>query len=148
MRKCAIAVLFLSSLWGCMPPPPGPVTREAEDIQVQAESYLGVPYRYGGTSRRGMDCSGLVFRLWQDVYGRHVPHSVRQLYRLGKPLMPSQAQTGDLVFFAEPGSREPNHVGVVLDGGRFIHASVKKGVIIDRMDSPYYRKRFVGVRRL
>ena len=111
-----------------------------------ARAQLGVGYRYGGEDRRGFDCSGLV----QHVFRRHgldLPRNSRQQYRLGRPVPPDQMQPGDLVFFAGSDGRV-NHVGIWSGRGHFIHASRSRGVVEDDAKSPWFRRRFVGARRL
>ena len=117
------------------------------ELKRVAHTYLGVPYRYGGIDRSGMDCSGLVVRIFRDVYGTRLPHSTKELYKKGKPVSKRMLETGDLVFFREPGNVQPNHIGIFLEKGKFIHASGSKGVIISKLSTRYYRKRFIGAKR-
>ncbi len=125
-----------------------PGTGKQIRLQEHAQSFIGIPYRYGGTSRRGMDCSGFVIRIFLDVYGMRLPHKTSALYRKGVRVTVRSLRTGDLVFFQDPGKAEPSHVGVYLGDGRFIHASSSSGVIISGLTEKYYRTRFVGARRI
>ena len=111
-----------------------------------ALSYLGTPYRYGGETPAGMDCSGLVFRVFED-HSLTVPRVSRDQYGLGRGVEPQRLQAGDLVFFADTKGRV-NHVGICLDRRRFVHASSSRGVVEDSLDSDYFRERFVGGRRI
>jgi cell wall-associated NlpC family hydrolase len=116
-------------------------------IARTALTFRGVPYRSGGTGPEGFDCSGLV----QYVMAQHglgVPRVVEDQARLGHEVDADRIQPGDLIFFAV-GSRRPSHVGIAIDGERFVHAP-KSGhhVRIDALSSPYWRDRHVETRRL
>lgn len=137
-----------------IPVPPAAFARSAAagtaawDLIQRARRYLGVPYRWGGESPAGMDCSGLVHR----VFAPYLPGVGRltsyDYFRLGRPVRPEAILPGDLVFFTtdEPG---PSHVGIFIGAGLFIHASsAAGGVTITSLDDPLYRGRFLGVRRL
>ncbi len=112
-----------------------------------ALGYRGVRYRYGGITTRGLDCSGLVFRVLQN-HGIKAPHNSRALYKLGKAIARGNLRSGDLVFFHTRG-RGISHVGMYIGNGKFVHASSSKGrVRVDRLDDGYYARRYVGARRV
>ena len=112
-----------------------------------ALEYRGVRYRYGGITTRGMDCSGLVYRVL-NTHGISAPHNSRALYRLGKSVARKDLEAGDLVFFHTRG-RGISHVGIYIGDGKFVHASSGKGrVRVDRLDEGYYARRYVGARRV
>jgi len=112
-----------------------------------ALKYRGVRYRYGGVTTRGMDCSGLVYRVLSS-HGIAAPHNSRALYRLGKAIARKDLRSGDLVFFHTRG-RGISHVGMYIGGGKFVHASSGKGrVRVDQLDEGYYARRYVGARRV
>jgi cell wall-associated NlpC family hydrolase len=117
-------------------------------LQKIAESYLGVPYRYGGDSRRGMDCSGYVTRVYRELNRARLPRTSRQLYKLGTRVTRANARAGDLVFFRSGMFNRVNHVGVYIRDGKFIHASSSRGVIYSSLDSQWYKAHFAGIRRL
>lgn len=115
-------------------------------LQV-AQRYLGRPYRYGGSSSRGFDCSGFALHVYQRV-GIKLPHSSGAQARVGKPVPRHQLQPGDLVFFRTRGSRI-SHVGIYIGNGKFIHASSARGrVRIDSLNEGYYKRRYAGARRV
>jgi len=136
-----------------VPGAPAAATESAEpgepqhDFVETALEYQGVRYRYGGMTTRGMDCSGLVAR----VLGRHgidAPRTSRALYGIGTPVSKADLEPGDLVFFSTVRAGV-SHVGIYIGGNRFIHASSRGGgVRIDRLDTGYYRQRYVGARRV
>lgn len=112
-----------------------------------ARTMLNVPYRFGGSTLRGIDCSAYVQRVFRllDV---QIPRTAREQYTIGARISPGDIQIGDLVFFRTYASF-PSHVGIYIGENLFIHASsMVHRVTIDSMDRPYYRKRFIGARRL
>ena len=109
-------------------------------------SMVGSRYRYGGTSSRGVDCSGLMKVIYQKE-GIALPHSARQQYRIGKPISSGKLAPGDLVFFNTRGS--VSHVGMYIGNGKFLHAAnPREGVRVDSLNSMYYNKRYIGARRI
>lgn len=110
---------------------------------VEASEWVGAPYRYGGNSKRGVDCSGLTRQIYKKVYRKRLSRSSREQYEndCRRIRRKSQLQQGDLVFFRTPGSgRKCGHVGIFLKDGKFIHASSSRGVVVDELDSSYWRK--------
>lgn len=111
--------------------------------------YLGTPYKYGGASRSGIDCSGLVMKVFQNSLGLRLPHSTSALAQLGIPLSVRGLQFGDLLFFGTSKSESVGHVGIYLYGTKFVHSSTNRGVVIsDFSRESYYRKNFIAARRL
>jgi len=112
------------------------------------KSFLGAPYRFGGDSLRGLDCSAFVRRIYQ-IFDIHLPRTAIEQAQVGVKVDRSELQEGDLVFF---NTRRPfGHVGIYIGNNQFIHASSSRGerqVRIDRLDAPYYSKRFVKAVRL
>jgi len=119
-----------------------------EPIATRALRYLGLPYRWGGESARGLDCSGLVKRVLAE-FSLQVPHSAASQARLGRPVETASLQPGDILFFRTPGEQRISHVGIYLKAGKFLHSSRRAGqVIISSLDDPPYRRGFAGARRL
>ena len=106
-----------------------------------------VPYRYGGTTRTGVDCSGFVGVLYKEVYNKQIPRTTKELSSTAKTLPKSNLQEGDLVFFDIDGKKN-THVGVYLKDGDFVHASTSKGVIVSSLENPYYQRSFARGGRL
>ncbi len=117
-------------------------------LAAAAARYLGIPYRYGGMSRRGTDCSGLVCMIYRDVSRAKLPHSTGKQRALGRAVSLQQAKSGDLVFFRGGAFGRVNHVGIYLAGRKFIHASTKRGVMYGDLNDAYYKTHFVEVRRI
>ncbi len=123
------------------------VTPSASKMKSVAESYLGTPYRFGGKTRRGLDCSGLVSVVFREVYGIDFSYSSAQMRKNTSRVPPSRARMGDLVFFAQRRSRI-DHVGIYMGNGQFIHASSSGGVMYSGLDEQYYKTRFSGFGRV
>jgi cell wall-associated NlpC family hydrolase len=118
---------------------------KAKQITDTAKSFIGVPYKFGGTTPRGFDCSGFV----QYVFDKRkitLPRSADTQYKVGKGIAQRNLQQGDLVFFStyEEGA---SHCGIYLEQGKFIHAS-SHGVMISRLDESYWKTRYLGARRV
>ncbi|MDY0330707.1 MAG: C40 family peptidase [Thiomonas sp.] len=125
------------------------VSTRASDLVINALSFLGVKYRYGGdTARSGFDCSGFVRYVYQETLGTVLPHNAAQQAREGERIPESQLRPGDLVFFNTL-RRAFSHVGIYIGDGQFIH-SPRPGqtVRVEDLDSPYWAKRFDGARRI
>jgi murein DD-endopeptidase / murein LD-carboxypeptidase len=106
------------------------------------ENWLGTPYRYAGNTLQGIDCSGFVNKIYENVYCAFLSGNSATLFKQVKHLPKDKLREGDLVFF-RINRRNISHVGVYLGNNRFVHASQSSGVIISSLDSPYYKKYFV-----
>lgn len=117
-----------------------------------ARTYTGTPYRYGGTTKRGMDCSGLLCVSYQSA-GLNLPRTSNAQSKMGKLVKMNELKPGDLVFFsAKKGRKKITHVGMVTEvenrkNIRFIHSSTKLGVVENNLLSTYYKSIFVKARR-
>ncbi|UZH11338.1 NlpC/P60 family protein [Halomonas sp. BDJS001] len=123
--------------------PPPTVIREA--LLAQHQRWAGTPYRIGGTSERGIDCSALVRNVYRDTFNLDLPRSTRGQVHEGRPIDRQELQAGDLVFFRPPGRY--NHVGIYVGDGYFLHASTSKGVIISSLDNSYWQRYYWQSRR-
>lgn len=124
--------------------PPG-INRDA--ILLDVVSFLGVPYAFGGSTKKGIDCSAFTSSVYSTALGKKLPRSTRDQFKVGASVSKSDLQFGDLVFFNTTG-RSPSHVGIYIEDDLFVHASISYGVTISSLESTYYRKRFVGARRV
>jgi cell wall-associated NlpC family hydrolase len=116
-------------------------------IVKTAENFIGIPYRWGGTSSKGFDCSGLSMTVYR-LNGLNLPRTSREQWRVGKPVLRRQLSKGDLVFFATSGWKKVSHVGIYKGNNKFIHASgTGKKIRIDSLSGKYYRARYVGARK-
>ncbi|MGC8668889.1 MAG: NlpC/P60 family protein [Chthonomonadales bacterium] len=123
------------------------VSPGTSDIVRTAFAYRGTPYHYGGSGRRGFDCSGFT----RYVYARKgivLPHSAEEQFHVGRKVPAGHLRQGDLVFFHTT-RRGISHVGIYVGNGKFVHASSAGGSVrVDSLSSGYYRERFRGARRV
>jgi murein DD-endopeptidase len=147
MRGLVLLSLFL--LAACASSPNAPVTdlASADRAASSALKMVGKPYRYGGSSPAGFDCSGLVQYSYKQA-GVSLPRSTDELLRTSVPLRGMNLRRGDLLFFDQDGKKK-SHVAIYLGEGRFVHApSSGKSVRTDRLDSPYWKKHLSEARRI
>jgi probable lipoprotein NlpC len=138
----------LSSL-AAEPPLAGIAAGDARARLVKAaQAYRGVPYRYGGMDRRGLDCSGLVFLSFRDGLQAEVPRRAEDLYHWTERLEGDQIRPGDLVFFQQNG--RVFHVGIYIGEGWFFHAASsgpRTGVMYSRLDERFWSRSYAGAGR-
>ncbi len=115
-------------------------------LREQADDWRGVPYRLGGTDRRGVDCSAFVQITFQSQLGVDVPRTTAELAREGRRVPRGDLAPGDLVFF-KTGFRQ-RHVGIYMGADRFLHASTSRGVMTSSLNNVYWRRHFWKARRL
>ena len=143
-----IALLILT-LAGCsfLPVSQAPVTGARAQIVSTAFEMLGRPYRYGGSTPSGFDCSGLVQFSFQQA-GLNVPRTAAEQYRYSTPVPNHRLQPGDLLFFTLKSHRVA-HVGIYVGDGKFIHApAVGRQVMESRLDEPFWHGHLVRAGRL
>lgn len=123
---------------------------EADLIVDSALAYSGTRYRYGGTTKKGMDCSGLVYVAFQEN-GEQLPRVSRDMAQEGRKIGLNKVEKGDLLFFATQGSRI-NHVGLVVSVRgkdiRFIHSTSSRGVIVSSIREGYWSRAFVKAKKV
>lgn len=116
-----------------------------------AKSFMGAPYRYGGESVRGLDCSAYVKKIY-DIFDVPLPRSAREQFNAGEKITKGDLVIGDLVFFkTKRYIKYPTHVGIYIGEGHFIHSSSghnKIGVKIDALSSDFYDRAFIGAVRV
>ncbi|MFZ2223550.1 MAG: NlpC/P60 family protein [Candidatus Deferrimicrobium sp.] len=112
-----------------------------------AQRMLAVPYRFGGTTLWGLDCSGFVQKTFAFL-DLGLPRTAREQFREGAKVAKADLSPGDLVFFRTY-AKYPSHVGIYLGDNRFVHASSRdRKVTVESLDTPYYMKRYIGAKRL
>ncbi|WP_242833916.1 C40 family peptidase [Desulfosporosinus sp. OT] len=117
---------------------------DSSEVVDHALSLRGIPYVFGGSSRKGFDCSGLTQYVYRHS-GVSLPRTASEQFRVGSSISRAQLQSGDLVFFSTY-AKGASHVGIYIGGGRFVSAS-NNGVSISSLASGYYAGRYIGARR-
>jgi len=126
--------------------------KKTDMVIAKARSYTGTPYKWGGTTSKGMDCSGLLLNSFKTIDYK-IPRTSAEQKKIGKRVGKDEIKEGDILFFAtSKKKRKVTHVGLVTEvKGReviFIHSSTSKGVMESSLDNPYWKKRFKQARRV
>lgn len=148
MKKIFIFVLLSFFLNGCMTFGAQLPESPRLDFINAAYKYLKTPYKYAGTTKAGMDCSGFVYRAALDALEISVPRSTKGLADFAKRISDKEVQPGDLLFFYTVGNKV-SHVGIYIGNREFIHSASQgkhTGVIISSLDEKYWKDtyRFAG----
>ncbi len=118
-------------------------------LYMESADWIGVPYRSGGDSKRGTDCSGLTYQVYRKVYRTQLPRKTEDLKKKSNKVSKRNLREGDLVFFTSRNSgKKVAHVGIYLKNGKFIHASTSKGVIVSNLNEDYYTKHWISGGRI
>jgi cell wall-associated NlpC family hydrolase len=158
--RALLAGLCLALLYGCAgpvvtPPAPGvsspaaPPTPEQNIVSQLYElhrEWRGTPYRYGGASRNGIDCSALIQQGYRQHFNQELPRTTEGLLAVGDTISADELRAGDLVFFRT--GTFGRHAGIYIENGRFLHASTSQGVIISNMHTPYWKRHYWTARRI
>ncbi len=113
-------------------------------LYMESAQWLGTPYRNGGTTKRGVDCSGFTQSIYQSVYHTKLKRTTQAQKKQAKRVGKRSLREGDLVFFSSKRSRRKvAHVGVYLKNNLFIHASSSRGVIVSNLNSTYYKRHWL-----
>lgn len=115
-------------------------------LLTQYKNWQGVKYKYGGYSRKGIDCSAFVQKTFNDKLNFYLPRTTKLQLKLGQEIETKALLPGDLIFFKT--GFKTNHVGIYLKKGKFMHVSTKKGVIISKLNNPYYIKHLWKIKRV
>lgn len=126
------------------------VTTERANIVMmlynQFTHWQGTSYRYGGLSKKGIDCSGLVYLVYEDLFAIQLPRTTKQLRRHGRRVSFAHLLPGDLLFFKTGWFSD--HVGIYLEDGNFFHASTSSGVRVSSLEESYWRQTFDMAKRV
>ncbi len=119
-----------------------------EKVLIEVIRFLETPYKYGGNTQKGIDCSAFTLQVYKNSLEVDIPRSTSQQYKIGDEIDKEELKFGDLVFFNTRKRSFPGHVGIYLGESKFAHASRSMGVTVSSIDDTYYKKRFVGARRI
>lgn len=152
--RVVLLILFALLTVGCSHHAPKPSGTLADPIVViaqlndQLHTWRGTPYRYGGMSRSGIDCSGFVLTTFRDKFALQLPRMTSQQAKVGMRIDKDELAPGDLVFFKTGSGENGLHVGIYDTDNHFIHASTSQGVVRSSLDNVYWRKNFWQARRI
>ncbi len=174
MKKTILAIALFFSVLAVQAQtktvPNQPVDKPADELESLAKDYLsqimgvavsatsnmklfhfvydwiGTPYRFGGSSKKGVDCSAFTKQLYSQVFNLDIKRNSRDIFSMVSPVSKDELKEGDLVFF-KIHSRSISHIGIYLGNNRFAHASLK-GVAISSLDDNYYSRYFYKGGRL
>lgn len=125
----------------------GPALSQIQEILLREySSWKGTPYRFGGNTMRGVDCSGFVKHMYSSLFSLNVPRSSREFATVGHRIHRDELQPGDLIVFSR--RTTPSHVGIYIGDNKFIHSSRKKGVSMADLEQRYWRRSYLMARRL
>lgn len=148
-------LLIIVLLVGCSGHRPPPLNDKlaspkmvVTQLNKQLRTWRGTPYRYGGLSHRGVDCSGFVYLTMRDRFNLRLPRSTREQSKIGTRIDVDDVQPGDLLFFKTGEGENGLHVGIYDRDNAFIHASTSRGVTRSSMNNVYWRKTFWQARRI
>ena len=111
------------------------------ELYITFHEWMGTPYRYGRSDKKGTDCSGFVRNVFLPLTGEELPRSASDMSKVIQSKPKTELKEGDLVFFNERG-RSNSHVGIYLQKGWFVHASIYRGVTLNNLNAPYYTRLF------
>lgn len=117
-----------------------------KQLVAHYQEWAGTPYRSGGLSQRGVDCSGFVYLTYREQLGRDLPRTTQEQLRQGKRVARTELDTGDLVFFRT--GFKTRHVGIYLGNDQFVHASSSRGVMVSSLSDSYWNRAFLQGRRV
>ncbi len=126
-----------------------PDEAHAQEMVFYALGLLDTGYRFGGRNpEAGLDCSGMVAYIVEQVSGQRLPHNAAQIAARTRPIALGELKPGDLVFFNTL-KRQHSHMGIYIGGGKFVHAPSSRGrVRVERLDNRYFAPRIDGARTL
>lgn len=127
----------------------GITNKEIKDNKLYSfiSDWYGTPYKYGGCEKSGVDCSCFTINLFDKVYDKKMPRTAGEIYKECQKLSLDSAKEGDLIFF-KINSNSITHVGVYLRDKKFVHASTKRGVLVNSLSEAYYSKYFYSAGKL
>ncbi len=117
-----------------------------EKLLFEVVKFLDTPYKYGGQSKNGIDCSAFTQQVYRNSLGIELPRTAREQFKVGDKV--TDLKFGDLVYFDTQTGSFPGHVGIYLGDSLFAHASSIQGVTITPLNNKYFKKRYVGARRI
>ena len=123
-------------------------TKDREEVMYKVIEYLNTPYLWGGTSKRGIDCSGFVQAVMYQALGVTLPRTSYEMSNVGEDVDRANLKFGDLLFFDTRGRGRVSHVGIYMEDGYFVQSGSRTGVAVASLDSDYYSTHFLKAKRV
>jgi cell wall-associated NlpC family hydrolase len=117
-----------------------------DKLEIEYQKYKGIPFKYGGTTKRGFDCSGFVNAVYFNAFNIDLPRTTTLMSKQGEKKSKSNLKPGDLVFFRP--SRKYMHMGIYVGDGQFMHSSTSKGIIKSKLNNLYWKDKYRFSRRI
>ena len=140
-----LILLFLMSSCGSSKKATRIITIQ-EKLEIEYQKYKGIPYKYGGTTKRGFDCSGFVNAVYFNAFNIDLPRTTTLMSKEGEKKSKSNLKSGDLVFFRP--SRKYMHIVIYVGDGQFMHSSTSKGIIKSKLNNLYWKNKYRFSRRI
>ncbi len=115
-------------------------------LYKEYKKWYKTPYKYGGCSTDGVDCSSLIQRIYKDAFNIKIPRTTKKQAKIGHKVKRNSTREGDLVFFKT--GYKTRHAGIIIERGKFIHTSTKYGVMISHLNNPYWKSKYWQSRRV
>ena len=115
-------------------------------LYIEYKKWYRTNYQYGGDDLNGVDCSAFVQAVYRDAFGIHLPRTTKYQANSGRRVDRRYAKVGDLVLFKT--GYNTRHAGIIIEKGKFMHASTSRGVTISELNNPYYKRRYWQIRRV
>lgn len=151
--KHILYTLFILIFTACSSKPPAPVqtissthSSTVKKLYRHYNQWRGTPYRYGGLSQNGVDCSGFTYQCYKSLFNCDLPRSTQYQIKEGKRVYLGELEAGDLIFFKT--GEKKRHVGIYIEEGKFMHASSSRGVTISNLKNDYWKKCYWQAKRL
>lgn len=120
--------------------------RITQALYEEFKKWENTPYKYGGNSFSGIDCSGFTRVVYKNVFHKNIPRTTREQATIGKRVSRSDLRVGDIVLFKT--GKNVRHSGIIIEGNRFIHSGTSTGVIVSSLDNPYWKSHYWQIRRV
>jgi cell wall-associated NlpC family hydrolase len=140
-----LILLFLMSSCGSSKKATRVITIQ-DKLEIEYQKYKGIPFKYGGTTKRGFDCSGFVNAVYFNAFNIDLPRTTTLMSKQGEKKSKSNLKPGDLVFFRP--SRKYMHMGIYVGDGQFMHSSTSKGIIKSKLNNLYWKNKYRFSRRI
>ena len=121
-------------------------TYKTKVLYIEYEKWKAVPYKLGGISLNGVDCSSFIQQVYYDAFGLALPRTTLKQLQVGHEIKKNELQVGDIIFFKT--GWDVRHVGIIIENGKFLHASTSSGVTVSSIYNPYWKSNYYQSRRV